>query len=83
VGLLYLFTVRTYPPDPHRPKVTKNSRLKRFRLKRRSSGISWQQTAVNTLVRGTVRLPLDSFILGIVNWGCVGEFVGPINIQLE
>ena len=58
-------------------------RLKRFRLQRRSSGIRWQQTTVNTLVRGTVRLPLDSSTLRTVYWGCVGEFVGPLNIYLE
>ena len=34
-------------------------------------------------MRGTVRLPQDSSILGTVYWGYVGEFVGPINIQLE
>jgi hypothetical protein len=80
--------VRTHKPYPHRPKVAlflwvEISRFKRFRLQRRSSGIRWQQTTVNTQVRGTVRLPLDSSTLGTVCRGCVGEFVGPLNIQLE
>ena len=38
---------------------------------------------MNTVVCGTVRLPLDISTLGTVYWGYVGQFGGPINVRLE